>query len=669
MKRKIFSLALAIVLACTMLMPAADFVSAASSEPRIITEDGMYTGSKMWQNGDEENYQVILHTFVPNEDPEDITEITIPSEIDGHPVVGLRSNKRWSEDGFGMFEDMVNLKEVTIPSTVTQIWSSVFQGCTSLTTINGFQNDAEYDIGKEAFYGTPWYADLEEKGKNTGVIIGTTVIDLSSCSGDVVIPEGITKVVEDAITIYDPKEDDDLWEPNHNITSLHIPKTLREFAVYNTLVDGNKLKAFTVASGNVSGFYAEDGVLFKKETVDGETQVTLQAYPKMKTDTAYTVPAEVYNLSFIRGQSLKKLSFAGDYVMMASKAFENCKNLTTVNLPKTTIMGPHTFDGTKVTSITIPAGFQDITNSAGSPFTGATTVKTIKVASGCKNYKVVNGALLKKDSEGKFTKLIAYPAAKSGTTLTVPDGVKEVYTLEESKNLKTIVLPKSLEWVAISTPTDTLGNIKTIKYKGSKDQWENVYFGGYYTYDSDVFKAQFNTYYNAKSISSAKVSGIKSSYAYTGKAIKPTATVKLNGTKLKKDSAYTVAYKNNTKTGKATITISEKTNSKYYGTVTKTFNIVPKQIASVKTKALGSKKISVSWKKNTTASGYEIQYSKNKSFKNASKVSATKNSTVSKTITKLSKGKTYYVRVRAYKTIDGKRAYGAYSKTTTVKVK
>ena len=43
-------------------------------------------------------------------------------------------------------------------------------------------------------------------------------------------------------------------------------------------------------------------------------------------------------------------------------------------------------------------------------------------------------------------------------------------------------------------------------------------------------------------------------------------------------------------------------------------------------------------------------------------------STVSKSITGLSKGKTYKVYVRAYKTVGGKNYYSAWSSYKTVKI-
>lgn len=75
------------------------------------------------------------------------------------------------------------------------------------------------------------------------------------------------------------------------------------------------------------------------------------------------------------------------------------------------------------------------------------------------------------------------------------------------------------------------------------------------------------------------------------------------------------------------------------------------------------------WKKDAQADGYEIRYSRSKSFKSDVKtVRVSGNSKVKKTIKNLTKGKTYYFQVRSYCTADGKRIYGDYSKTAKVKV-
>ena len=79
-----------------------------------------------------------------------------------------------------------------------------------------------------------------------------------------------------------------------------------------------------------------------------------------------------------------------------------------------------------------------------------------------------------------------------------------------------------------------------------------------------------------------------------------------------------------------------------------------------------SGKITAKWKKVSSVSGYQIQYSDSKSFAGAKTVSS---NGAAKTISGLKKGKTYYVRVRTYKKTGGKTYYSAWGSTKTVKVR
>lgn len=93
----------------------------------------------------------------------------------------------------------------------------------------------------------------------------------------------------------------------------------------------------------------------------------------------------------------------------------------------------------------------------------------------------------------------------------------------------------------------------------------------------------------------------------------------------------------------------------------------PGKPSGLKTKNIKGKKVKVSFKKVKNAVGYQIQYAKNKKFKEAKKSVFTKKS--SYTIKKLSKKKTYYVRVRAYKLSGKTKVYGKWSNIKEVKIK
>ena len=177
-----------------------------------------------------------------------------------------------------------------------------------------------------------------------------------------------------------------------------------------------------------------------------------------------------------------------------------------------------------------------------------------------------------------------------------------------------------------------------------------------------------------KTSSSAYVSCALSytSYTYSGSAKKPSVTlkVKVNGSTktLSKSSSsgYTVSYKNNTKIGKATVTITGTGN--YTGTITKTFKILPKKGTISSLKSSAKKKMTVKWK---TISGSVTKYQVRYRVKGTSAwtTKTCSSSTKSKTITGLKSGKTYQVQVRAYKTVDGTNYCGSWSSTETVKVK
>ena len=124
-------------------------------------------------------------------------------------------------------------------------------------------------------------------------------------------------------------------------------------------------------------------------------------------------------------------------------------------------------------------------------------------------------------------------------------------------------------------------------------------------------------------------------------------------------------------TGKATITITAAATTNYKKTTKSlTITVKPKKATVSSVASSAKKKATVQWKKDSQATGYQIQYSTSSSFKsgNSTKL-VNKNTTVKKTLTSLKSGKKYYVRVRSYKTISGQKVYGAWSTKKSVTVK
>ncbi len=121
-------------------------------------------------------------------------------------------------------------------------------------------------------------------------------------------------------------------------------------------------------------------------------------------------------------------------------------------------------------------------------------------------------------------------------------------------------------------------------------------------------------------------------------------------------------------TGRAVITVTAGETEKYRKkTVKVTVDVTPKKQKAI-VKVAGKRKLKVRWKKDIRATGYQVQHSTDRKFKKDKRTALVKKKGIStKILAKLKKGKTYYVRVRAYKSVKsgGKeiRLYGSWSST------
>ena len=106
-------------------------------------------------------------------------------------------------------------------------------------------------------------------------------------------------------------------------------------------------------------------------------------------------------------------------------------------------------------------------------------------------------------------------------------------------------------------------------------------------------------------------------------------------------------------------------------TVKPSNNITKNSSKTTKIKKIkkAKKSLKVSWKKVKDVSGYQIQYSTSSKFKGAKKITIKKAGITSKTIKKLKAKKKYYVRIRTYKIVNGKKKYSSWSKKKSQKTK
>lgn len=112
---------------------------------------------------------------------------------------------------------------------------------------------------------------------------------------------------------------------------------------------------------------------------------------------------------------------------------------------------------------------------------------------------------------------------------------------------------------------------------------------------------------------------------------------------------------------------SEKTYAPF-GTVVSQYTSIAKPNLN-SAKSTSKKKIKSSWSKVGGASGYQVMWSTYKNFSKNYKTKSVKAKYSSKTVTTAQSKRVYYVRVRAYKTINGKKVYSPWSNTKKVKTK
>ena len=142
----------------------------------------------------------------------------------------------------------------------------------------------------------------------------------------------------------------------------------------------------------------------------------------------------------------------------------------------------------------------------------------------------------------------------ANATVTLPQSSYE-YTGKKISPVPTV----KLDGKTLSASTDY-----TVAYYNNLDVGSNAMVvvtgkGNYSGEKSATFSIVAGS---ASDISAANVTGINSSYSYTGSEIKPTPTVDLGGRTLTLNTDYTVAYSNNVNAGTATVTITGKGNYK-----------------------------------------------------------------------------------------------------------
>jgi hypothetical protein len=393
-------------------------------------------------------------------------------------------------------------------------------------------------------------------------------------------------------------------------------------------------------------------------------------------------------------------------------AFENCNKLSSINIPSgVTRIEDRTFSETALSKITIPKGVtyigiksfwmcKNLTTihiPSGASYIGdvafnnCAKLQSISVDSQNKTYCSTNGVLFTKDKKT----LIQYPAGKGGT-YRIPNDVTTIKNraFEGSSSLTSVVCPGNVTQIGAYAFASCLklsniyftGNAPKFpirKYKeddvvisDAGSQFEDVKATSYYPEKNGTWTKAVRKNYDGTitwtqagpiSVKSAK---IFKTYSAKKQMVKLGASCPLPLTYHSSNKKVTVNKKGVITlpagfVGSFTVTVSAKPDEYNIQAKKVTITVTPPPITPKATNTKGLK-ITVSWKKNTAAKGYELRYSTDKKFKKGVKTAKIKkNTTVKYTTPKLKKGKTYYVQMR---TCAGKLT-SDWSKAVKVTVK
>lgn len=568
-----------------------------------------------------------------------------------------------------IFEDCASLNSIVIPDGVTEIPDGTFCDCTALAEVTLPENLQCFG-----------YSAFEKCKSLTSVTIPAHVVTLGNymfrnCSklAEVHLPDGVTKIPSAC------------FQSCPKLSSVNIPVGVTEIA--DSAFSNCALTSISLPSGlqklGSSAFY-------------GNSQLT----------GSFTLPAGMTKVpsSLFEGCSLTAIVLPDGVETVGMYAFSG-NQLSSVDLPATVkTIEYRAFAANKLRSLVLPDGIQTIGDSAFGQNTTLTGTLTIPASVRSIGYKaffdsdfltIINSS----SASIPVKELLAQAKLDAGEGFLNSNGAA-VSTIETGTYTRKLAKADQTITAKAAASTIAVGKTTTISVTGAKGS------KSFSSADTSIATVTSAGKVTAKKVGTVKITVTSSATAdYNAKSV--TVTIKVvpaatssvsvtnqatgmkvtwkkvtgakgyylyrNGTQIKKiTSGSTVAFTDtraNTNGTKYTYKVIAYADSGK-STLSKSlayYRVARPAISSLKNSA--SKKMTVKWGKNAKGSGYQVQYSPSKSFASGNKtVTISKNGTVSTTIGSLTKGKTYYVRVRTFKTVSGKKFYSAWSATKSLKI-
>lgn len=495
----------------------------------------------------------------------------------------------------GAFCSCANITSIIIPAGVTNIGKEVFVDCRGLEKLVVNPGNANYLSEDDILY-----------DRCKAILLCCP----SKKSGNLVIPEGITSIGENAFSYSE-------------LTNVTIPEGVTSIG---------ERAFFCSRLENVS---IPKGMKTIGESAFSNSKLTNVNIPEGVES--------IGNAAFSDCSSLRNISIPKGVINIGCQAFLLCSSLRSIVIPEgITSIEMETFSGcSSLRGIVIPEEVVSIEDDA---FCGCDNLTIYgKKSSYAQNYANEKNIQFSIEEMPEFKLPISLCQVTISPTFIVYNGKPQTPSVAVM-DVDTL-LTEGIDYTVEYSDNINVGTAKvTVTGKGNYTGSKTVNFTITKTgQDSSITckKTLYKVAYGAKPFKINAMS--KSRLTFTSAKPKIVSVDKNTGK---------VTIKG---TGVAAITVKAGTKS-----VKVTVKVSPKKQTVKSVKASNGKKLTVKWAKDKMASGYQVQISAAKNFKKDVK---SKNvSRTSYTFTKLKTGKKYYVRVRSYKKSGKETLYGEWSK-------
>ena len=555
---------------------------------------------------DNENYSSV-HGVLFNKDETEL--ITYPAgKTDSEYVI----SNNVTSIGDSAFRSCTSLIGVTIPNSVTSIGWSAFGYCTSLTSVT--IPDSVTSIGASAFYDTAYYNDESNWDKDV-LYLSNCLIDTNDnfkLTTDYTIKDG-TRIIADSVFGYCT-----------SLTSVTIPDSVTSIG-NSVFEDCTNLASITIGNGVTSigasafydtAYYNDESNWDKDVLYLSNCLIDTNYNFDLTTDYIIKDGTRIIADSAFRWSGITNVTIPDSVTSIGNYAFEDCTNLASITIGNgVTSIGRWAFYNT--------AYYNDESNwNNGVLYISDCLIGINDDFDSTTDYIIKDGTRIIASS--------AFDYCRSLTSVTIPDSVTSIgrYAFYCCTSLTNVTIPNSVTSIGFGAFYCT--NLANVYYAGSQSEWNKITI-------SDENEDLTNATIHFSSIPTPTPT--------------PTPTPSPTPTLSPEPSPAP------TQPTTTTPTTSAKAVAK------------PKSAKFKKVKS-AKKAISVKWKKVSGVKGYQVQVATDKKFKkNKKTVNIKKQKTTKTTVKKLKAKKKYYVRIRTYKIVNGKKVYSSWSKVKSVKTK